>query len=251
MINVLRSGQQTPVKVTFNNQHYLENLAGRLSAQIEADSISILESLLDPEFLEKNQLNSKTVLNICMPYSYECYWNISPNQLRAKFLKAYHTFWNTHRLQKAKNLYLNQNQVISLAAIVQKESQHKPERKRIAGVYLNRIQKGMLLQADPTLIYAAKEIEGRNYPIKRVLNQHKTLESPYNTYKYKGIPPSAIAMPDVDAIEAVLNAEKHNYLFFCADTQKIGTHVFAKTYAQHQKNARRYYRKMNEMKIYK
>jgi len=251
LVNILRSGKQTPVKVVFNNQHNIASLAGRLGVQIEADSVAIINSLLDPQFLKNNYLNSKTVINICMPYSYECYWNIKPTQLRAKFLHAYQQFWSSKNIKKAKSLGLTQNQVISLAAIVQKESQYKPERKRIAGVYLNRVKKGILLQADPTVIYAAKEVYGENYDIKRVLNKHKKIDSPYNTYLNKGIPPSAIAMPDIDAIAAVLNAENHDYLFFCADTKYVGRHLFAKNYRTHLRNAKKYHQRMNALKIFK
>jgi len=251
LINLLRSGNQTPVKVSFNNQHYVENLAGRLSQQIEADSLSILNCLLDEDFLEQTNLNPKTVLNICMPYTYDCYWNISPNHLRTKFLNAYNRFWNEKKMKRAEKLGLSQNEVISLAAIVQKESQHKPERKRIAGVYLNRVKRGIPLQADPTVIFAAKEKYGRGYIIKRVLNKDLKIDSPYNTYKHKGIPPSAIAMPDVDALNAVLYAENHNYIYFCANPQKIGTHKFAKTLRQHNINAKNYQRWLNKQNVHR
>lgn len=249
VINLLRSGKQTPIKVTFNNQNYIENLSGRLSNQIEADSIAILNSLTDPNFLKKEGFNSKTVLNICMPYTYDCYWNITPDQLRAKFLKAYKHFWNKNRISKAKKLHLSKNEIISLAAIIQKETANKAERKRVAGVYLNRVRIGMPLQADPTIIYAVKEKYGRDTLIKRVLHKDLTINSPYNTYTKKGIPPSAIAMPDIDAIDAVLNAEKHSFCYFCANPAKFGTHNFAKTLSQHNRNAAIYQRWLNKHKI--
>lgn len=242
VVNLLRSGNQTPVKVTFNNQNYIENLCGRLSKQIEADSLSILNSLTDLNFLKKEGFNKSTALHYCMPYTYDCYWNISPSQLRNKFLKTYKRFWNKQRTIKAKKLNLTKDEVIALASIVQSETQHKPERKRVAGVYLNRVRKGMLLQADPTANYAWKEKYGRNVIIKRTLNKHLKLKSPYNTYTTKGIPPSAISMPDVDAIDAVLNAERHSYYYFCANPNKIGTHSFAKTLRQHNRNAAIYQR---------
>lgn len=251
IINLLRSGQQTPVKVTFNNQNYIENLAGRLSHQIEADSVSILNSFKDIEFLKKVGLNNKNILNICMPYTYDCYWTITPDELRAKFLKVYHRFWNKKRMSQAQKLNLNQKEIISLAAIVHKESQHKPERKKIAGVYLNRIRIGMPLQADPTAIYAWKEKYGRELVIKRTLNKHKTFVSPFNTYTNRGIPPCSIAMPDIDAIDAVLNAERHSYLYFCASAKNIGTHNFAKNLSQHNRNANSYRRWLNQHRIYK
>lgn len=249
IINLIRSGNQTPVKVTFNNQNYIENLAGKLSHQIEADSLNILNSLTDKEFLKREGLTTHTVLNICMPYTYECYWSISPNQLRGKLMKAYRNFWNKERLQKSNQLRLSQNEIISLASIVQKETQHKPERRRIAGVYLNRIRKGIPLQADPTIVYALKEKHGRKKIFKRVLNKDLNISSPYNTYRNKGVPPSAIAMADIDAIDAVLNAERHSYYYFCANPNKIGTHSFAKNLAQHNRNAKVYQRWLNMQNI--
>ncbi|MGY5350953.1 endolytic transglycosylase MltG [Wenyingzhuangia sp. IMCC45533] len=246
IINLLRSGRQTPIKVTFNNQRYIENLAERLAQQIEADSTAIINSLLDIDFLENKGFNKKTAINYCMPYTYNCYWNISPNDLREKLYNAYQRFWTDERLLKAKDLNLSKNQVITLASIVQSETQYKPERKRIAGVYLNRLKRGIPLQADPTANYAWKEKYGRDIVIKRTLHKHLKLNHPYNTYVQRGLPPSAIAMPDVDAIDAVLNAERHSFIYFCANPAKAGTHSFAKTLAQHNRNAaiyQRWYRK--------
>lgn len=251
IINLLRSGQQTPVKVTFNNQNYIEDLAGRLSQQIEADSLSILNSLTHPDFLKQEGLNEKTVLNICMPYTYDCYWTISPDQLRTKFLKAYQRYWNADRTSKAKKMNLSKNEVISLASIVHKETQYKPERSKVAGVYLNRVRVGMPLQADPTIIYALKEKHGRDTVIKRVLKKDLSIDSPYNTYKNRSIPPSAIAMPDIDAIDAVLNAERHSYYYFCASPKKLGTHNFAKNLRQHNRNAVAYQRWLNKNYIHR
>lgn len=250
IVNLLRSGKQTPVKVTFNNQNYIENLAGRLANQVEADSISILKSLTDADFLKEHHLNQKTALNYCMPYTYDCYWNISPDQLRSKLLKAYKRFWNSSRIKKAQALNLTTNEVISLASIIHSESQHKPERKRVAGVYLNRVRVGMPLQADPTINYAWKEKYGRDITIKRTLSKYRQLASSYNTYLNRGIPPYPIAMPDVDAIDAVLNAERHKYYYFCASIEKFGTHKFARNLTQHNRNARVYQNWLNKQHIY-
>lgn len=251
VINILRSGRQTPIKVTFNNQNYIEDLAGRLSHQIEADSISILNSLTATDFLKQEGFTHKTVLNMCMPYTYDCYWTISPNQLRSKLLKAYQRFWNSSRIAKANQLNLSKNEIISLAAIVHKETQHKPERKKVAGVYLNRIRVGMPLQADPTIVYALKEKHGRDTLIKRVLKKDLAINSPYNTYTNRSIPPSAIAMPDIDAIDAVLNAERHPYYYFCASPDQLGTHNFAKNLSQHNRNAAAYQRWLNNHRIHR
>lgn len=251
VINILRSGKQTPIKVTFNNQNYIEDLAGRLSHQIEADSISILNSLTNVDFLKQQGFTHKTVLNMCMPYTYDCYWTITPNQLRNKLLNAYKRFWNSNRIEKAKQLNLSQNEIISLASIVHKETTHKPERSKVAGVYLNRIRVGMPLQADPTIIFALKEKYGRDTVIKRVLKKDLDINSPYNTYINRSIPPSAIAMPDIDAIDAVLNAEKHPYYYFCASSEKLGTHNFAKNLSQHNRNAAAYQRWLNKHYIHR
>lgn len=249
IINLLRSGEQTPVQVTFNNQDYIENLAGRLSTQIEADSLTILKTLTEPSFLKKYNLNNKGAIQLYMPYSYECYWNIKPEDLRDKMANAYTAFWNTDRTAKAKKQGLTPNQAISLAAIVQKESADKSERPRIAGVYLNRFHQNMALQADPTVIFAVKEMYKRDTIIKRVLNRDLRINSPYNTYANVGIPPTAITMPDIDAIEAVLNPEKHNYIFFCANPNKIGTHNFATTLEGHERNAKIYQQWLNKQHV--
>lgn len=249
IINLLRSGNQTPVKVTFNNQNYIENLAGRLAQQVEADSISILNSLTNKEFLAKNGFNNKTALNYCMPYTYDCYWNIAPNQLRSKLFKAYKRFWNNSRIEKANRLNLTINEAISLASIVQSESQNKAERKRIAGVYINRLKIGMPLQADPTINYAWKEKYGRELIIRRTLNKQKALDTPYNTYLYKGVPPYPIAMPDIDAIDAVLNYEKHPYYYFCVNVKKLGTHSFSKNLTQHNRVRHEYKRWLKKNNI--
>ncbi|WP_010136683.1 endolytic transglycosylase MltG [Ochrovirga pacifica] len=251
IINILRSGKQTPIKVTFNNQNYIEDLAGRLAMQIEADSVAILRSLTNPDFLDKHNFNYKTALNYCMPYTYNCYWNISPDQLRNKLYQAYLRYWNKERQQKAQQLNLTQNEVIALASIVHKETQYKPERKRVAGVYLNRIRKGIPLQADPTIIYALKEKQGKKVIIKRVLTKDLEIDSPYNTYKKRGIPPSAIAMPDIDAIDAVLNPERHHYYYFCASADHLGTHKFAQTLRQHNRNAYEYHRWLQKQRIHR
>ncbi|MDO3694685.1 endolytic transglycosylase MltG [Wenyingzhuangia sp. chi5] len=251
IINLLRIGKQTPIKVTFNNQNYIEDLAGRLAQQVEADSISILNSLTDIDFLKQEGFTHKTVLNMCMPYTYDCYWTISPNLLRDKLLQAYKRFWNANRIAKAKQLNLSQNEIISLASIVHKETSYKPERSKVAGVYLNRVRVGMPLQADPTIIYALKEKYGRDTVIKRVLKKDLDIISPYNTYNNRSIPPSAIAMPDIDAIDAVLNAERHSYYYFCASPEKLGTHNFAKNLSQHNRNAAAYQRWLNNHRIHR
>ncbi|WP_282122194.1 endolytic transglycosylase MltG [Algibacter mikhailovii] len=251
IINTIRS-KNIPVKVSFNNQENLEKLAGRIAAQIEADSISLLQSMTDSAFLSKNKFQEATALGMYIPNSYEFFWNTSAEQFRARMLKEYYRFWNSDRLKKAEGLGLSSNEVITLASIVHEESKQASEQPRIAGVYINRIRIGMPLQADPTLKFAAYQLpQYENTVIKRVLNVHKEIDSPYNTYKYSGLPPGLIAMPDITAIDAVLNYEKHKYLYFAADAKRIGYHNFAKTLAQHNVNARNYQRYLSAQGINK
>jgi len=245
IINVLRS-RNIPINIKFNNQERLEDLAGHISKQIEADSISLLESMREPEFLKKVGLSEETALSLYIPNTYEFYWNSSAETFRNKMKTEYERFWNESRIQKAKNLNLSKDQVMALAAIVQKETAKVDERPRVAGVYLNRLKIGMLLQADPTVIYALKRESG-DYTqiIKRVLYADLELDSPYNTYKYAGVPPGPITMPDISSIDAVLNPEKHEYYFFVADVTNFGYHKFAKTLAQHNVNKVEYVRWVN------
>ncbi len=249
LINLLRSGKQTPVKLVFNNQHSLEKLAGRIALQIEADSTSILNAMLNTAFLSKNKFSKKTALGMYVPNSYELYWNTSATQFRDRMLKEYHRFWNQKRIEKARALKLTRTQVISLASIVQKETAKVAERPIVAGLYLNRIKRRIPLQADPTIIYALKEKHGQDFTVKRVLNKDLKIDSPYNTYIHKGVPPSLIAMPDISSIDAVLFPSKHNYIYMCASVDKIGYHAFASTLRQHNRNAAKYHQWMNKQGI--
>ncbi len=245
IVNVLRS-RNIPINIKFNNQERLEDLAGHISKQIEADSISLLEAMRDKQFLKEVGLNEDTALSLYIPNTYEFYWNSSAETFRNKMKTEYERFWNESRLQKAKTLNLSKEQVMSLAAIVQKETAKVDERPRVAGVYINRLKTGMLLQADPTVIYALKRKSGDyNQIIKRVLYVDLEVDSPYNTYKYAGVPPGPITMPDISSIDAVLNPEKHEFYFFVADVTNFGYHKFARTLAQHNVNKVEYVRWVN------
>lgn len=249
IINSIRS-KNLPIKLSFNNQETLEKLAGRVSSQIEADSLSLLNTMKDSAFLKENGFNEATALGMYLPNSYEFFWNTSAEDFRSRMLKEYNRFWTETRIQKAYNIGLSQDQVIALASIVYEESKQPSEQPRITGVYMNRIRIGMPLQADPTLKFAAYKLpQYKNTIIKRVLNVHKEIESPYNTYKNLGLPPGLIAMPDISTIDAVLNYEKHNYLYFAADAKNFGFHKFAKTLAQHNINAREYQRYLSSQGI--
>lgn len=249
VVNLLRSGNQTPIKVAFNNQDSLEKLAGRIAQQIEADSITILKTMKDKDFLSENNFNIKNALAMYIPNSYEFYWNTSADNFRDKMLRAYHKFWDTSRLEKAKKLNLSKNEIITLASIVQKETAQKSERPIVAGLYLNRLRDGWPLQADPTVIYAIKQLKGEDFVVKRVLNKDLEIASAYNTYKNIGLPPSLIAMPDISSIDAVLNHKKHNYYYMCASVEKIGFHDFANSLAQHNRNALKYQKWITQLGI--
>lgn len=240
VINLLRSGNQTPITVSFNNQDTLEKLAGRIAEQIETDSITLLQAMKEPRFLTSNNFTEKSALGMYIPNSYEFYWNISAEKFRDKMLKEYHRFWTTERLKKAKQLNLSKEEVITLASIVQKETAQKTERPTVAGLYLNRLRDNWPLQADPTVIYAVRELKGQDYEVKRVLTKDLEINSPYNTYKNIGLPPTLIAMPDISSIDAVLNPQKHHYYYMCASVDKIGFHEFASSLAQHNRNAAKY-----------
>lgn len=251
IINSIRS-KNLPITVSFNNQETLEKLAGRVANQIEADSVSLLNTMKDSSFLVENKFKEETALGMYLPNSYEFFWNTSAESFRKRMLKEYNRFWTDARIKKAHDNGLSQDQVIALASIVYEESKQASEQPRIAGVYMNRLRIGMPLQADPTLKFAAYKLpEYKNTVIKRVLNVHKEIESPYNTYKNRGLPPGLIAMPDISAINAVLNYEKHSYLYFAADAKRFGFHKFAKTLAQHNVNARAYQRYLSSQGINK
>lgn len=249
IVNSLRSNN-IPVKVSFNNQETLADLAGRISTQIEPDSLGLLNVLNDASFYTSHGFTDETKMAMFIPNSYEFFWNTSAEKFRDRMLKEYGRYWNEDRLAKAKALGLTPNEVVSLAAIVHKETAKVDERPRVAGLYLNRLKKGMLLQADPTVIYALKKHTGNfDTIIKRVLYKDLELDSPYNTYKYAGVPPGPITMPDISAINAVLNSEKHDYLYMVANVEDFGYHKFAKTGAQHNRNKAQYIRWINSQNI--
>ena len=251
IVNVLRSERLT-TKVTFNNQERLENLAGRISEQIEADSIELLNAFKDEQFLKLNGFSSTTALAMYLPNTYNLFWDVTVEDFRKRMLEYYNLFWNEERIKKANALKLNPIQVYILASIVQKESLRSEEQKKIAGVYINRLNKNMKLQADPTVIYAIKKKEDNfNKVIRRVLYKDLKLNSPYNTYRYSGLTPGPICMPNLSTIEAVLNPESHDYLYFVASPTNPGYHLFSKNLSEHNKNKRLYTRWLNSKKLFR
>ena len=250
IINTIRI-KNTPITLTFNNQNSIEKLAKRISTQIEPDSIALLRAFRDSLFLIKNGFTLENSLAIYLPNTYELFWNTSAEKLRSKLMKAYNNFWNLKRKKKAHELNMTPIQISILASIVQEESKQTSEQPKIAGVYINRLRNNWALQADPTLKFAAYRTEKyQGKIIKRVLNIHKKIKSPYNTYLNKGLPPGLIAMPDLSAIDAVLNYEKHSFFYFSADPNRPGFHNFSKNLKDHNKNAFLYHNYLNQKGIY-
>ena len=251
IINSLRSNNIT-VNVIFNNVKDLSDLAGKLSNQIEADSLSFLSSFDTDFFIEKG-FDEKNILSMYIPNSYNFFWNTSAEQFNERMFEEHTKFWQkNNRVQKANKIGLSKKEVMILASIVYEESKGNIELPKIAGVYVNRLNNNWKLQADPTVKFAAYQLdEYKNTVIRRVLNKHLKIDSPYNTYKYSGLPPGIISMPSIQAIDAVLNYDKHNYYFFAADPTKPGYHSFARTLSEHKRNARKFHRYLNSKGIKK
>jgi UPF0755 protein len=239
IINSLR--QSLPVNITFNNQERLEDFCARIASQIEADSLGLMAAITQEQFLTENNYTPDNVLSLFIPNSYEFFWDTDAMSFRNRMVKEHRKFWTPERLEKAKAQNLTPTEVYILASIVHKETVKTDERPRVAGVYLNRLKKGIKLEADPTVIYAVKKNSNDfNLQIKRVLNKDLVTDNPFNTYKYNGLPPGPIAMPDISAIDAVLNPEQHDYIYFCASVSRFGYHEFAVTPAQHEANRQKY-----------
>ncbi|MEN8119474.1 MAG: endolytic transglycosylase MltG [Bacteroidota bacterium] len=247
IVNMLRSGHQKPIKLTFNNIRTKQELASKVSQKLELDSSTLIVLLNNNHFLKPYKFTPHTVISMFIPNTYEFYWNISAKAFFKKMNKEYEKFWTKERLEKAKKIKMTPLEVSTLASIVQAEqSLHNDEKAKVAGLYINRLNKGMLLESDPTVVYAIGD-----FSIRRVLNRDKKIDSPYNTYKYVGLPPSPINLPEISSIDGVLNYEKHNYTFMCAKEDFSGYHNFSKSYAKHLVYARRYQRALNKKKIYR
>jgi UPF0755 protein len=246
LLTKLRAGKQDPVKLVFNNIRTKQELAGHIAEQIEADSVSILKKLDDDDFLKPYGYNSQDVMSMFIPNTYQVYWNISAEKFMDRMYKENQAFWNQKRMQRLTEIRLTKLQAYTLASIVEKESNKNDEKPDIAGVYINRLRDGWLLQADPTLVYALGD-----FSIKRVLNVYKTIDSPYNTYKYFGLPPGPICLPSIQSIDAVLNFREHKYMFFCAREDFSGYHNFAVTMYEHMLNAEKYQAALNQKGILK
>ena len=241
IVRSLQKGWQTPVRLVipgyFRN---LDRFADLLGEQLEAPAEAFLAALIDPQNAARYGFTPETFIGMFIPNTYEVWWTVTPDDFLERMHQEYLKFWTPERDAKAAAMGLTRQEVSTLASIVIEESKYEPELPRIAGVYINRLNKGMPLQADPTVIYAVGDPT-----LKRVLNKHLEIDSPYNTYKYAGLPPGPITMPPVSAIDAVLNYEHHDYLYFCAKDSFDGQHVFAKTLSAHNENARRYQRALS------
>ena len=246
LTNVLRGGLQTPINITFNNLRDVDQLAGCIGKLIEADSASISVLLHDKGYVGQLGFNSHTIPALFLPNTYEVYWNMDANAFVSRMFQEYCNFWNETRTAKANALNLTPIEVSTLASIVDKETNKTDEMAKIAGVYLNRLKSGWLLQADPTLVFIVNDPT-----MRRVLASHKEIESPYNTYKHQGLPPGPICIPSLAAINAVLNAQQHNYYYFCAKEDLSGYHNFAKTLAEHNRNAAKFQNALNSRGIWK
>jgi UPF0755 protein len=246
IVNTLMAGFQEPVRIQFNAAENLEDLAGQLSHQLMTDSTSLLKAFNESRSGWEGPLSFGAYL----PDTYEVYWNASASSIAEKLYQNTVRFWSEERVAQANALGLTPAEVSTLASIVMKESSKSDDRPRVARLYLNRIEKGMKLQADPTVIYAIKRASPET-TVRRVLKKDLSLEDPYNTYYAEGLPPGPICVPEKAALLAVLNAPKHDYIFMCADPDRPGYHAFAKNYAGHLVNQRKWTRYLNERKIYR
>ncbi|MCF8254678.1 MAG: endolytic transglycosylase MltG [Bacteroidia bacterium] len=244
LIKMLINGRQETINLTFKYAERLENIAGFLGRNFELDSAQWLYFLKDTSIFNKWGFDSLNTVGMFIPNTYNVYWNTNPLAFLDRMHKEYNSFWTAERIKLALDCGLNQNQVSTLASIVQKESNKIDEMPVIAGVYINRLRMGMALQADPTVIYAWNDKS-----IKRVTGIHTALNSPYNTYLNAGLPPGPICSPSIQAIDAVLNFTQHKYIYFCAREDFSGYHSFAASFAQHQENATRYQRQLNKLQI--
>ena len=246
LISILRSGRQTPVDVTINSARTISQLAGKIGGVIEADSNQIIEFFNEPSNYAKDGFKRENVISLFLPNTYEFYWNTSPSGFYGRMLKEYRRFWTAERSAKAKANNLTTIEVSVLASIIDAETTNSVEKPKIAGVYLNRLRSGMPLQSDPTIKFALND-----FTLRRILNKQLQTDSPYNTYKHSGLPPGPIGCPSVESIEAVLNAEKHDYFYFVAKADNSGSHNFSRTLAEHNKYASEYQKALDKRKIFK
>jgi len=247
LIGHLRSGNQAPMKVTFNNVRTIQELSGKITSYLEPDSLDFLNYILNKQKLSELGYTPENVMSLFIPNTYNFYWDIDSEDIIDRMKKEHDSFWSDHnRIKKANDLGLTKQEVYTLASIVEKESIRNNEKPIIAGLYLNRLKRGILLQADPTVVFAVGD-----FSIRRVLNKHLAHESPFNTYKNAGLPPGPIYMPSIKSIDAVLNPAEHEYLYMCAKPGYNSEHAFAETDIEHARNANKYRAWLNKERIKK
>ncbi|MFT5970718.1 MAG: UPF0755 protein [Flavobacteriales bacterium] len=250
LINMLRSGYQNIMKITFNNVGFVEEMVGMVAKKIEPDSLALLQAIRNAELNRDYGFNERNVAALFIPNTYELYWNTTAEAFVYRMSMEFEAFWTEERRRKAADLNLSLTEVTTLASIVQKETLRRDEQPVVAGLYLNRLKKNWKLQSDPTVIYALKEkYNNRDTVIRRVLYSDLKIVSDYNTYLNKGLPPGPICLPEIQAIDAVLNHEEHNYMYMCAKEDFSGCHNFAVNGTQHLINRRKYTRALNRRKI--
>ncbi|MFY0631750.1 MAG: endolytic transglycosylase MltG [Flavobacteriaceae bacterium] len=243
LISHLRAGKQEPVNLVLTHGWLLEDVAAKAAQFIEADSTGLIHLFHNEKYIKKSGLTTETLMSLFIPNTYEFYWNTNEKAFFERMMEEHKRFWNTNdRLSKAKKLGLTTNEVYTLASIVEREISKNAEKKRVAGLYLNRIRIGMKLDADPTAKFAT-----RDFKATRILYKHIRFDSPYNTYLHKGLPPGPISMASIKSIDAVLDSEKHNFYYMCVDPDNPGYHLFAEDIKEHNRNARRYHRWLDKL----
>lgn len=246
LVNILRSGRQEPIQFTFNNIRTLEDFAGTLSRQLSLDSLDFLQLARNSGYVKKWGFTPENFIGMFIPNTYQIYWNTPIEDLMKRMNMEYRKFWNEERLSKARKASLSPMDVMIIASVVEEETNKTDEYPVIAGVYINRLKKGWKLEACPTLKFALGD-----FTLKRVLEKHMETDSPYNTYKYIGLPPGPVRMPSIRVIDAVLNYQHHDYMFFCAKSDFSGSHYFSRTLREHNRHAAEYHRALDKIKIYK
>jgi len=246
IVNMLKAGLQKPISVIINNLRTIDQLAGIVSRYIAPDSLALLKALTDTTLINKLGFNKNTFPAIFIPNTYQLYWTTTPEKFISRMIHEYNTFWNKKRKDEAKSLKLSPVEIITLASIVQEETNKKEEKPIVAGLYLNRLKKGIPLQSDPTVKYALGD-----FSVRRILKKYLEIDSPYNTYKYAGLPPGPINFPEISSIESVLHPDSNNYIYMCAKEDFSGYHSFTNNLRTHIKNAKKYQRALTQMRIMK
>ena len=240
------SNEQTPVKLVVPSTRSLPQMVGAISKQLMLDSLELSEFTQHPIYISRVGYTKETFPSLFIPNTYEVYWDIKPERLMIRFMEERRKFWNDERLAKAKKLGMTPEEVATLASIVDEETNDNEEKPIVAGLYINRLKRGIPLQADPTVKFALGDPTRR-----RILNKDLEIESPYNTYKNTGLPPGPIRIATLQALESVLDYKKHDYIYMCAKEDFSGTHNFAKTLSEHNANAKRYQQALNKRNIKK